>query len=108
MDWFKRGLGLVIVLALAVATLVFVLENQSVTQLSFLGYAAPQWPVAFLLVLFFVVGALLGVLLGAFVRYRLRARIRKQAAELKRLHTQVQQLQAQHELLVKPQAEAAY
>lgn len=107
MDWFKRGLGVLLILALAVVTLIFVLENQAVTQLSFLGYTTPQWPVAFLLVLFLVVGALLGVVLGFFVRYRLRAQLRKRTAELKHLESKNQQLQAKCELQVSASSELA-
>ena len=82
-------------LALALATLVFVLENQMPSTLAFLGFQSAELPVAVFLVMFFVAGGLLGLLLGLLVYSRLKLRLRNLEARLRRLDDERKQLHLQ-------------
>ncbi|PTU73216.1 lipopolysaccharide assembly protein LapA domain-containing protein [Pseudomonas mangrovi] len=95
MLWFKRVLGFAVALALALATLVFVLENQMPSTLAFLGFQSAELPVAVFLVMFFVAGGLLGLLLGLLVYSRLKLRLRNLEARLRRLDDERKQLHLQ-------------
>lgn len=80
MLWFKRALGFALVVILALATLVFVLENQQDTTLAYLGFSTPQLPVSLFVVAAFVLGGLLGLLLGTFVVLRMKSRLKALSA----------------------------
>ncbi|OCW29307.1 DUF1049 domain-containing protein [Pseudomonas aylmerensis] len=64
----RRALLALILLIVALGVLVFVLENQQVLALSFLGWATPQIPVSIFIALSLLVGLLLGPLLGFIFR----------------------------------------
>lgn len=95
MLWFKRVLGFAVALALALVTLIFVLENQMPSTLAFLGFRSAELPVAVFLVMFFVAGGLLGLLLGLLVYSRLKLRLRNLEARLRRLDDERKQLHLQ-------------
>lgn len=95
MLWFKRVLGFAVALALALVTLVFVLENQMPSTLAFLGFRSAELPVAVFLVMFFVAGGLLGLLLGLLVYSRLKLRLRNLEARMRRLDDERKQLHLQ-------------
>lgn len=79
---FKRfllGLGLLLV---ALAVLVFILENRQVSHLVFLGWLTPELPVSVLMSLAFIVGAVFSLLLNLWLLGRLRARVARQQREL--------------------------
>jgi len=95
MLWFKRVLGIAVALALALATLVFVLENQMPSTLAFLGFQSAELPVAVFLVIFFVAGGLLGLLLGLLVYSRLKLRLRSLEARMRRVDEERKRLYLQ-------------
>lgn len=95
MLWFKRLLGVVVALALALATLVFVLENQAPVAISFLGFSTAELPVSVFLVLFLVAGGLLGLVLGLLVYSRLKLRLRRVEGRLRRLDDECRRLHLQ-------------
>ncbi len=95
MLWFKRLLGVVVALALALATLVFVLENQTPVAISFLGFSTAELPVSVFLVLFLVAGGLLGLVLGLLVYSRLKLRLRRVEGRLRRLDDECRRLHLQ-------------
>lgn len=61
---FKRALAAVFVLLLAAVVLFFVLENQQAVSLVLFGWAAPEMPVAVLVLAALVIGLAVGPLLG--------------------------------------------
>jgi putative membrane protein len=63
----KRVLLGVFVLLLALAILLFVLENQQSVSLLFLGWTGPQIPLSLVVVLTLLVGMVIGPLLGWFL-----------------------------------------
>lgn len=66
----KRLLLVVIVLAVAAATLLFVLENQQSVALSFLGWSGPSLPVSVFVLVALLLGLAVGPLLGWYVALR--------------------------------------
>lgn len=84
MRWFKRALGFALVVILALATLVFVLENQQDSILSYLGFLTPQLPVAPFVIAAFVFGRLISLLLAGLMVSRLRYRLRQVELKLSR------------------------
>lgn len=66
----KRLLLVVIVLAVAAATLLFVLENQQSVALSFLGWSGPNLPVSVFVLVALLLGLAVGPLLGWYVALR--------------------------------------
>ncbi|WP_312491811.1 lipopolysaccharide assembly protein LapA domain-containing protein [Pseudomonas cremoris] len=70
MHGVKRVVTVLTVLVVALAVLVFVLENQQDVSLSFLGFGTGQVPVSVFLLMALVVGMLVGPLLMVLVRYR--------------------------------------
>ena len=75
----KRLLLVPVFLLLAAAVLLFVLENQHVVGLVFLGFSSPRLPVSALL----IVALLVGLLLGPGVRFLLVRRSRRSKNRLK-------------------------
>ena len=68
-----RVLLVVFVLLLALATILFVLENRQTVSLLFLGWVGPQLPVSLVVVLALLVGMLIGPVLGWFLGRASRA-----------------------------------
>lgn len=66
----KRLLLVVIVLAVAAATLLFVLENQQSVALTFLGWSGPSLPVSVFVLVALLLGLAVGPLLGWYVALR--------------------------------------
>ncbi len=60
----KRAALVLFVLLLVLAILAFVLENQQIVSLLFLGWAGPQLPVSLVVVLALLVGMVIGPILG--------------------------------------------
>lgn len=74
MNSFKKAVLGLCLLALFVAVLIFMLENQQVISISFLGMTTQPLPVAVFVAIFLLGGILLGPLL-AMVFKRKRSRI---------------------------------
>jgi len=91
MLWLKRLSLLLILLLVAVVSIVFVLENQTLAQLSFAGFQSPQWPIAAYLTMAFIFGGLLGLLAGQVLRLRLHMKVARTASQLKRSQQQLAQ-----------------
>ena len=89
MLWFKRALLLLTLLLVAVASVIFVLENQDPVQLGFAGNQSPQWPLAAYITAAFIAGGLLGLLAGQALRWRLRLKMARTSAQLKRSQQQL-------------------
>ncbi len=89
MLWLKRVLLVLTLSLVAVASVIFVLENQAPVQLSFAGNPSPQWPLAAYMVIAFIAGGLLGLLAGQVLRLRLRLKMAKTASQLKRSQRQL-------------------
>lgn len=68
----KRVLLVVFVLLLALATILFVLENRQTVALLFLGWEGPQIPLSVILVLALLTGMMIGPVLGWFLARRSR------------------------------------
>ncbi|MEB0075929.1 LapA family protein [Pseudomonas sp. CCI3.2] len=65
---FKRIIFVIVILLIALATVVFLLENQQPTALVFLGWTAPQMSVAVPIILALLVGMVIGPVLGWTLR----------------------------------------
>lgn len=73
---FKKAALALCFLGGAVAILIFMLENQQLISISFLGVATPQLPISVFIVFFLLVGMVLGPLLGVvFKRKRSSVRL---------------------------------
>ncbi|UUY08082.1 lipopolysaccharide assembly protein LapA domain-containing protein [Pseudomonas sp. J452] len=79
---FKRFLLILGLLLVALAVLVFILENRQASHLVFLGWLTPALPVSVLMSLAFIVGAVFSLLLNLWLLGRLHARIARQQREL--------------------------
>ncbi|WP_300731609.1 lipopolysaccharide assembly protein LapA domain-containing protein [Pseudomonas sp.] len=69
---FKRAVLVVFALALTFGTVIFILENQQPTSLTFLGWHSPELPAS----IFFLGALLLGMAIGpvlGFIAYRRKA-----------------------------------
>ncbi|WP_194791379.1 lipopolysaccharide assembly protein LapA domain-containing protein [Pseudomonas sp. UFMG81] len=75
----KRAVAVLFMLLLAAVVLFFVLENQQPVALVLFGWAAPQVPVAVVVVAALVVGLAIGPLLGAYGLMRGKRKIRAAA-----------------------------
>lgn len=75
----KRALLALFVLLLAAVVLFFVLENQQGVSLVLFGWAAPEVPVAVLVIAALVLGLAIGPLLGAYGLVRGKRKIRANA-----------------------------
>ncbi len=95
MLWIKRVLALAAALAVAVVTLVFILENQSMARLQFMTLQSPELPVAFFVALAFVAGSLAGLILGAYLQARLKLALVRSRGELARCRKELDGLRAQ-------------
>ncbi|MBF7143476.1 MULTISPECIES: lipopolysaccharide assembly protein LapA domain-containing protein [Pseudomonas] len=78
-----RLFQVVLVLMVAAACLLFVLENSQKVALSFLGFASPQWPVSAMVLLALLAGLAIGPLIGWFIAIRGRRRLRRAAIRQK-------------------------
>ncbi|MDI1333065.1 LapA family protein [Pseudomonas sp.] len=74
---FKRFAITGLVLLVAVACLLFVLENQQLVAVSFLGFSSPQMQVSLVGVVAFLVGMIAGGLMTAVYALRSRRRVRQ-------------------------------
>ncbi|UFH48252.1 lipopolysaccharide assembly protein LapA domain-containing protein [Pseudomonas sp. KNUC1026] len=79
MNHFKRLFGITFGLVAAAACLLFVLENQQGIEVSFLGWATPQWPVSVVVIFAFLLGMVIGPAIGWFIAARGRRRVRRAA-----------------------------
>nr|WP_283105519.1 lipopolysaccharide assembly protein LapA domain-containing protein [Pseudomonas moorei] len=65
-----------LMLLLVAVILIFILENQQVVSLSFLGFTFPYLPVSALLVMALLLGLLLGPVMGVLVTRLCRNKLR--------------------------------
>lgn len=65
---FKRLILGLFILLLVLLILAFVLENQQVVSLMFLGWSGPQLPISVVAVLALLIGIVVGPILGWFLR----------------------------------------
>ena len=72
---FTRVVAIVIALMLAVSTVVFILENQQMVSLVFLGWSSPQLYLAIPVIAALLVGMIIGPLLGWAVGLRKRRKL---------------------------------
>lgn len=72
MRTFTRVIAAIIALALVVATIVFILENQQKVSLVFLGWSSPELFLAIPVIAALLVGMLIGPVLGWIVVARKR------------------------------------
>ncbi|WP_449431652.1 lipopolysaccharide assembly protein LapA domain-containing protein [Pseudomonas putida] len=77
----KRVVAALFVLLLAALVLFFVLENQQTVSLVLFGWAAPEMPVAVLVLAALVVGLAIGPFLGAYGVLRSKRKIRASARQ---------------------------
>lgn len=84
----KRWLLLGGLLLVALAVLVFVLENRQLSHLVFLGWLTPELPVAVLMSAAFILGVVFSLLLNLWLLGRLRMRIARQQRDLLLLRRQ--------------------
>lgn len=77
----KRALAAIFVLLLAAVVLFFVLENQQPVALVLFGWAAPEMPVAVLVLAALVIGLAIGPLLGAYGVQRSKRKIKASARQ---------------------------
>lgn len=75
---FKRLIFVLILLFVASAVVVFVLENQLAAELRFLGWALPSLPISVYVLMSLCAGLVLGALVGAS-QFRVRRRTGKDA-----------------------------
>jgi len=73
------GVGAILI---ALATLVFMLENQQPVAVILFGWSAPELPIAAFIAFAFLLGMLIGPLLGWFVYGRLSLKVASQRREL--------------------------
>ena len=77
----KRALAAIFVLLLAAVVLFFVLENQQPVALVLFGWAAPELPMAVLVLAALVIGLAIGPLLGAYGVQRSKRKIKASARQ---------------------------
>lgn len=80
---FTRLVQVVVVLIVAAACLLFVLENPQTVALSFLGFTGPEWPVSVIVLLALLLGLAVGPLIGWFIAMRGRRRLHRAAIRQK-------------------------
>ncbi len=68
----SRVLLAVIILVVTLSMLMFVLENQQLVALSFLGWTAPRFPISIFILSALLVGMLVGPLIRIWSRRRER------------------------------------
>lgn len=110
MQSFKRLLIVIIALALAACVVFFTLENRSLTQLVFFGWATPELPLALYVLSAFVIGLVLGPLASWWPHKCLRMRYNKQVKQLSACEQRIKALQSANtadDSKTLPQAESA-
>lgn len=78
----KRALMALAAVLVALATLVFMLENQQPVAVILFGWSAPELPIAAFIAFAFLLGMLIGPLLGWFVYGRLSIKVASLRREL--------------------------
>lgn len=61
---FTRVIAIVVALVLIVSTIVFILENQQMVSLVFLGWSSPEFYLAIPIIAALLTGMIIGPLLG--------------------------------------------
>ncbi|MBC9250058.1 hypothetical protein A9179_07175 [Pseudomonas alcaligenes] len=84
----KRLLLVLCLLLAGVAVLVFVLQNRQPAHLVFLGWPTAELPVAVLMSIAFIIGAMFAFSINFWLIARLRLHIARQQRELQSLRTQ--------------------
>lgn len=79
MSRFKRFAITGLILLVAVACLFFVLENQQLVVVFFLGFSSPPLQVSIVGVVAFLIGMIVGGLMAAIYALRSRRRVRQVA-----------------------------
>ena len=67
-----RVILILAILAVALVMLIFILENQQIVSLSFMGWTTSQMPISVFLVVALIAGMLIGPFFGAVLSLKLR------------------------------------
>ncbi|HIE2337575.1 LapA family protein [Pseudomonas aeruginosa] len=94
MQWFRRSAAVAVLLVVSIAVVIFVLENQGVVQLAFLGLQSPQWPLAVYIVAAFILGGFLGLVIQLPFLTMSRVRVSSMRTELAQARKEVDALRA--------------
>lgn len=78
MHVFKKAVLLVVGLLIFFGVVIFILENQQATSLTFLGWHSPALPAALFFVGALLVGLAIGPLLGMAMYWRKRAALKRE------------------------------
>lgn len=73
----KRAAFVVLALVLAFGTVIFILENQQLTSISFLGWGSPELPASIFMLGALLLGMVIGPVLGFAVYRRKAARLKR-------------------------------
>lgn len=76
-----------------ILVLVAVTDNSSLVALTFLSYATPQWPVAWWILIAFLIGILLGYLMSLGGNVRSKVTAMKSRRDLEKTNTRLEQMQ---------------
>lgn len=88
MQKIKRAVTAALLLLVAVLVFFFTIENRQLVQLSVMGKASPNLPLALFILLVFVLGLVVGFAINVLRNKGLERRCRKQAKELEKLQQQ--------------------
>lgn len=94
MQHIKKIIFVLVALALAAVTILFILENQTNIAIKFMTWKSPELPMATFLIMALLLGLILGALLGWLGITRMRmvsSRLRKQLLKAQKDLKQVQQ-----------------
>lgn len=78
MHAFKKAALIVITLLIFFGVVIFILENQQTTSLTFLGWHSPSLSIALCFVGALLVGLAIGPLLGMLMYWRKRAALKRE------------------------------
>ena len=95
MQWLKRAALIIVLLIVALATLDFMLENQTNVTLQFLEAQSPALPLSLFIIVAFILGSLLGIFVGWLITTRLKLRLMAQSNELNRYRKEIDKLRTQ-------------
>lgn len=77
MHSLKRAAFVVFALVIVFGTVIFILENQQLASLSFLGWRSPELPVSILMLGVLLLGMVIGPVLGLTAYRRKIARLKR-------------------------------
>jgi putative membrane protein len=89
----RKFLLVLFLMIVFILVLVAVTDNSSLVALTFLTYATPQWPIAWWILIAFLVGILFGYLMSLGSNVRSKVTALKSRRELEKTNTRLEQLQ---------------